>query len=140
MALNSALKILALSLALGLSACAEDDEILPPSTGTSPTSTDTFSETLTPNGADTYPFSVAAFGTVVATITKLEPNNAVVVGLSLGTWNGAACTVVTSNDKAVQGTNVSAQASGAGRLCVRIFDAAGTLPEPTTYELTVVHP
>src|SRR5688500_3962930 len=113
MALKSALKIFALSLALGLSACA-DDEVLPPSTGPSPTSTDTFSGTLTPNGADTEPFSVAAFGDVIATITKLEPDNTVVVGLSLGTWNGAACTVVVSNDKAVQGTNVSAQASGAG--------------------------
>jgi hypothetical protein len=140
MALKSALKICLFSLALGLSACAEDDEILPPSTGNSPTTTDTFSGTLTPNGADTEPFSVAAFGNVVATITKLEPDTTVVVGLSLGTWNGSACTVVTANDKAVQGTIVSAQASGAGRLCVRIFDAAGTLPEPTTYELTVVHP
>jgi hypothetical protein len=139
MHLKSALKMFALSLVLGLSACAED-EILPPSTGTSPTSTDTFSGTLTPNGAGTEPFSVAAFGSVVATITKLEPDATVVVGLSLGTWNGAACAVVVSNDKASQGTNVSAQASGAGRLCVRIFDAAGTLPEPTTYELTVVHP
>jgi hypothetical protein len=119
-------------------ACTSDDPITP--TPQPATVTETFADTLTPNGARPHPFSTAAAGSVGATITKLEPDATVRVGISLGTWNGTVCSTVVSNDNATQATVITASASAAGRLCVRIYDAAGTLVEPTTYEITVVHP
>ena len=80
-----------------------------------------------------------ASGDVRAAITKLEPDATVIVGLSIGTWNGAACQTVISNDNATQGTAVVGTADRQGRLCVRIYDAAGTLAAPTTYEINVTH-
>jgi hypothetical protein len=82
---------------------------------------------------------VTASGTVTATLTKLEPDATVRVGLSIGTWNGATCQTIISNDSATQGTSVVGSADRAGRLCVRIYDAVGTLAEPTTYEIIVSH-
>jgi hypothetical protein len=128
-----------LTLLAAGAACTRDD--LAPTTPTTPaTQSETFTGTLTPNGARTEPFSVATSGPVTATLTKVEPDATVVVGLSLGTWDGAACTAVKSNDKAKQGTAITLSASGAGRVCVRVYDAGGTLTEPVTYAVTVVHP
>jgi hypothetical protein len=123
-------------LALGAGACSGEDDPLP----TTPTPTpvvETFTGTLTRNGGVTEPFSVTTSGDVRAAIAKLEPDPTVVVGLSIGTWNGATCQTVISNDKATQGTAVVGTADRQGRLCVRIYDAAGTLPSPTTYEINV---
>ena len=125
-------------LALGAGACTGDDDPAP----TTPTPTpivDTFTGTLTRNGAHTEAFSVTASGDVRAAIARLEPDATVIVGLSIGTWNGAACQTVISNDNATQGTAVIGTADRQGRLCVRIYDVAGTLPGPTNYELTVTH-
>jgi len=35
---------------------------------------------------------------------------------------------------------VTGAADREGRLCVRVYDADGTLPQPTDFQLTVVHP
>ena len=75
-------------------------------------------------------------------IARLEPGRRpVTIGLSLGTWNGAACQTVISNDSrdGEHGQSIGA-VDRAGRLCVRAYDAAGTLPQATNYELTVVRP
>lgn len=129
-----------LALVLGAAACtSDDDDIVTPTPNPNPV-VDTFTGTLTPNGADTYPFSVSAAGSVRASIAVLDPDPTAIVGLSIGTWNGAACQTVIANDAATQSTAVLGTADRAGRLCVRIYDAAGTLPVPTNYELTVVHP
>jgi hypothetical protein len=69
----------------------------------------------------------------------VAPDSAIVMGLSLGTWNGAACQIVLANDNATQGTVVTALASSLGSFCVRVYDV-GRLVEPTSYELQVVHP
>ena len=126
-------------LALALSACGEDDET--PTSPTAPTMfTATFTGTLTRNGAQTHTFSSQASGTVTATLTSLAPDSSVRVGLALGTWNGAVCQVVLPNDSAAVSTVVTGGVSALGSLCVRIFDAAGTLPQPTVYEIVVMHP
>lgn len=137
---TSLLELLTLSVFIAAAACTSDDNLTAPTTTTPATQTETFTGTLTPNGARTEPFSVTTSGSVSATLTKVEPDATVVIGLSLGTWDGTACTAVKSNDKATQGTAITLSASGAGRVCVRVYDAGGTLTEPTTYEVTVVHP
>jgi hypothetical protein len=125
-------------LALGAGACTGDDDPLP-STPTPTPVVDTFTGTLMRNGAETNAFSANASGDVRAAITKLEPDATVIVGLSIGTWNGAACQTVISNDNATQGTAVVGTADRQGRLCVRIYDATGRLTEPTTWEINVTH-
>ena len=129
-----------LALALVQTACSEDiNPSIPSDIGGNPV-TETFTGTLTLNGADTRPFSVARSGSVTATISSLAPDATVRMGLSLGTWNGSACSTVISNDSATVGTQVIGAADREGRLCVRVYDADGTLPQPTDFELTVVHP
>lgn len=98
-----------------------------------------FSGTLTPNSGRTHTFTTPSSGSVTATLTEFGPDEALKVGLSLGTWNGSACQIVIANDQAAKGTTVRGSASSAGILCVRIYDV-GTLTEPATYNLLVVHP
>ncbi len=110
-------------------------------TETVTTVTDTFTGTLTRNGATSHPFPVvsAAGGDVTASLKALSPDGAAVVGMSLGTWNGTACQAVLSNDRATVASALLGRATSAGTLCVRIFDV-GTLTEPQDYEVEVVHP
>jgi hypothetical protein len=132
---------LALAAALAAAACTDDDDIPTEPTDPTPTTvTETFAGSISTNGARTEPFTVNAGGTVQAVLSKVEPDAAVVVGLSLGTWNGTSCQVVLANDQATQGSLLTATVSAAGRLCVRVYDAAGTLGGPITYEISLVHP
>ena len=128
-----------LAFALVQAACSESINPSLPSDPGNPV-TETFTGTLTLNGADTHPFSVGRSGSVSAAIASLAPDATVRIGLSLGTWNGASCSTVIANDSATVGTTVTGAADREGRLCVRVYDADGTLPQPTNFELTVVHP
>jgi hypothetical protein len=134
---------LVVAIACALWACDNQTTTSPtnPSTPATPTTTtETFEGTLAPNGARTFSFTVGAAGTVTATLTTLQPDPAAAVGLALGTWNGTTCQIVLANDNAVQGTTVTGAVSSAGSLCVRIYDAAGTLAGTVSFVVTVVHP
>ena len=109
-----------------------------PTTPTTATVTDTFSGTLSRNGASSYAFSVSAAGFVYATLTSVA-DSTTAVGLSLGTWTGTSCTVILSNDQAVQGTTVTGSVTGLGTLCARVYDV-GKVASPLDYQITVVHP
>lgn len=130
------------ALALSAGACGNSTSSSTTTTTTSPTTsttvTDTFSGTLTRNGASSFAFSVSARGVILATLTSLADSTAV-VGLSLGTWSGSSCTVVLSNDQAVQGASITGAASGVGTLCARVYDV-GKSTTPLDYQITVVHP
>lgn len=103
------------------------------------TLTDTFTGEVNRNGARTHSFLAEASGTVTATLTTLAPETIPAIGLSLGTWNGAACQIVIANDNAVQGTIVIGAASSAGNLCIRVYDI-GKIDTLASYQVTVVHP
>lgn len=109
---------------------------------TEPTAPDSvivnFSGTLMVNGAETHPFSVARAGGVSVILTDVTPNG-VVVGLTLGTWNGSTCIAVFSSDRANEGERLLGAASSAGNLCVRVHDTVG-LTEAITYIIQVEHP
>ncbi len=121
-------------------AAACGDDATTPTTPTPPvTVTETFSGTVTRNGAATHTFATQASGSVTATLTTLGPDSALVVGLSLGTFNGSACQLVITKDDATQGTVVTGGVSTLGNLCVRIYDV-GNITDPITYDITVVHP
>lgn len=125
--------------ALAAAACGDDNDSPTGPTAPAPTvKTETFEGILTRNGATTHTFS-SDLGRVGAQLTSLTPDSAAVVGLSLGTWNGVTCQVTITNDRATQGSTAIGQASGTGNLCVRVFDAAGTVAEPLSYLVTVEH-
>lgn len=128
--------------ALGLSAC--DDET--PTTPTTPQNpvTETFTGSVTQNGAQTHSFSTASSGAVTATLKEVKPDNALIIGFSLGNWNATAgsCLIVLDNSAATGGgPSLTGTMTGVGTLCVRVYDvgniSAGT---PITYTVEVVHP
>jgi hypothetical protein len=111
-----------------------------PTAPTEPTpvlTTETFSGTITVNGAQTHPFAVSRAGTVSAQIKTLS-DETVVIGISLGTWNGAACQIVIANDAAVLGNAVTGTAQSTGQFCVRLYDV-GRLTAGVNYSVEVSH-
>jgi hypothetical protein len=102
--------------------------------------TETFSGTLTVNGAQTHFVFLTATGTVTATLTSLGDNPPSQVGFSLGTLSGTSCTTVLHNDAAAVGNVLTGSVQTlAGSLCARIYDT-GALTEPVDYTFTVSHP
>jgi hypothetical protein len=134
----SRFKLAALTaVVLSAAACQSTNTVVAP-TPVPEIVTDTFDGTLTRNGATTFPFNVSSSGTVYATLTSVSDSTAV-IGLSLGTWNGASCSIVLANDQATQGTALAGASTGIGRLCARVYDV-GTVVDPLDYQVTVVHP
>jgi hypothetical protein len=133
---TSGLRWLAILL-FAASAAACEDDVLPPSTIERVPVTETFAGTLTPNDAETFPFASQS-GIVTATLLNLAPDSTIMLGLSLGTWNGLTCAIVLANDKATQGVAITGTVNSIGNLCVRVYDV-GALVEPLTYEVRVVH-
>jgi hypothetical protein len=131
---------------LGLAAaCGSSDTTIPTGPSTNPTPiTVTFSGTLTRNSAYTHPFAVTDAGDVsvflIASADTRDPgNNAIPLGVSLGTWNGAACAIVIANDNVAPGSSISGRATAAGNLCVRVYDVGFVPASSTTYELLIDH-
>ena len=102
--------------------------------------TETYTGTLTVNGAVTHNVFTLATGAVSATLTSLGDNPPEKVGFSMGTLAGATCSVVLHNDNAVVTTNlVGTVTTLQGSLCVRVHDV-GALTAPVSYTFTVSHP
>src|SRR5262245_3292457 len=133
-----ALIVLLTFAAAGCSDDIQTEPTTPPTIITEPP----FVGTITTNGAITNPFTATTFGAVVVTLVALDPNPdaTVRVGLSLGTWNGQACQMILSNDNAGVGAVITGQISSAAALCARIYDARGSLTEPTAFEIRITHP
>ncbi len=131
--------VLVLSLALAGAGCDPKTTTTPttPTVPTAPT-TESFTGTITVNGAVTFSF-ISLAGYVTATIKTLTPDTDLKIGLALGTWNGVTCQVVLANDAAGQAISVTGAVASASALCVRIYDV-GTLTQPNSFEITVVHP
>lgn len=132
--------LVAAALAASAAACDSGEAPTTPTTPTpAPTVTETFTGSITVNGAMTFPFSVAGSGTVTAALTTVGPDSGVSVSLSLGTWNGSLCQIVLANDSAIQGTVVTGSVGAAGTLCTRVQDV-GKMVQPLTFQITVIHP
>ena len=130
--------LFAIVLAFGLAAC---DEAPTTTTPTSDPTKDIFSDVLEPNGARTHPFTTARSGDVIATLTALDPDATVVIGVALGTLSGSGtCQILLSRDAATVNSVVTGAVTSATSLCLRVYDAAGALTAPTTYTVQVLHP
>jgi hypothetical protein len=119
--------------------CGGNDQPNTPTTPTPVAVTETFSGTLNPNGGRTHEFVVQQAGTVSVKLTALAPDDTVIVGISLGTWNGAVCQVILPNDKAALNTTVTGTAQNTGLFCARVYDATGALTASTDYSIDVTH-
>lgn len=138
---------LTVALAIGLAGCDNIDES--PFTPPPPNFiTTTLAGSVALRGAETKTFDVAPTGqsqTVTATLTAVtrqdeeEPEEPIVLGMALGTWNGAICQIVLVNDNAFAGTTIVGSVNGFGTLCVRVYDV-GRLDVPINYSIAVVHP
>ena len=134
------LRALVLSAAIGAAGCEGEINNFP--TTPDPVHvTDTFTGTLTVNGAQTHNVFTGATGLVTATITSLGETAPEKVGFSMGTLSSVGtCTVVVHNDNAVVTTALTGTVANLnGTLCVRIFDV-GTMTGPVDYIFTVSHP
>jgi hypothetical protein len=129
---------------LTMGACS-NDTLSSLTTPTNPTIfTDTFTGTLSQNGSFTHTFTTVNLGAVTVTLVSLAPNSSQIVGLSLGVWNGSACSTSpqtggSSSDTATSGSSITLNASAAGSLCVRLYDV-GFITSPVLYTLQVTHP
>lgn len=134
--------ILLLAVIVAAGACDNGDTPTDPSDP--PTVTETFTGTLSRNGAQLHTFTAAARGTVRATLTSVTPTGSPVLGLSLGTWDATfeVCTVVLTNNAAIASSVLQGNIVGTTSLCVRIFDSTGNIPAgaPVSYTITVEKP
>jgi hypothetical protein len=118
-------------------ACGGDDDPITPTEPTPTAVTETFSGTVTRNGAITHAFIVERAGQTTAAITALTPSDAV-VGLSIGPLSVQACTQAVARENATMGTQIIGTAS-AGNFCVRVFDPNGSLTAAVDYTISVTH-
>jgi hypothetical protein len=138
--------VLLLALVAGVAGCNNNNNPTTPTTPTptttTATTTETFSGTLTLNGAITFPFTAGAGGTITATLTSESPDATLPIGLALGAWSGSTCAISIPNDAAVQSSAITGTVTAAAALCVRVYDAAGKVPaaQPVSFTVTVVHP
>jgi uncharacterized membrane protein (UPF0136 family) len=98
---------------------------------------ETFAESLNVNGARTHVFRVDTVGAVTARIATLSDPSAI-VGLSMGTWNGAACQILLANDAAAMNITLTGTAQSVGQFCARVYDV-GRLTATVDYSLEVSH-
>ena len=99
---------------------------------------ESFTGTITVNGAFSHSFTVDRAGQVTAQVTALAPDDTVTIGVALGTWNGIACQLIITNDAAKLSSVTIGTATGPGVLCVRMSDV-GQLSGATNYEVRVDH-
>ena len=130
---------LAAGLLVTVAACDSGSLTAPTQPGPSPTVTDTFTGTLSINGAMTYTFTSIGAGTLQATLKTVLPDSTIPVGFSVGIWNGTTCQITLANDNAFQGTVILGNVNGSGVLCTRVHDV-GKLVDAASFEITIVHP
>ena len=123
-----------LALVLTFSGC-DDDPTPPTAPSPPPMTTDTFSGMVNRNGAVTHTFTTQASGVATATLTALSPDSALVIGFSMGTWNGTVCQIVLADDRATQGTVVVGGVGTLQSFCMRIYDV-GNIVEGVVLENT----
>lgn len=143
-----------LTAALASPGCDDDNVTVP--TPTPPTTiSESVTGNLTPNSVRIHGLQVQAPGNITASYTSLvQPSTAVdadgdgqldlqtdlTLGLDIGTLVGANCQVVVSRVNVGLNTAVSATATAAGSICIRVYDSSASgLVGPVDYTVAVIH-
>ena len=132
---------LALAAAVLTSAACDSGEAATPiNPSPLPPVTDTFTGTLTINGASIFTFTSLGAGGMSATLKTLGLTDTTIpVGFGVGVWNGTTCQITLANENAFQGTVILGSINGVGVLCARVADV-GKLVESASFEIIIVHP
>ena len=102
--------------------------------------TETFTGTVTLNGAINHSFGVSGPGPTTAEITAIDPAGSF-IGFQMGTWSGVVCTAILSNEAGTLASVLSGVTQSPASLCVQLHDPNGILVDKTvTYSVTVKHP
>jgi hypothetical protein len=125
-----------LGLTLFAAACA--DPVAPAApTPVVPTITEAFSDTLIQLGSNTHQFTVQQVGGLKVSLSDVNPPAAVV--FAVGKQSLVACTPISQLKYEPGATaELSGTATTTGQFCVMVYDG-GTLAEPVTYKVTVLH-
>jgi hypothetical protein len=99
--------------------------------------TDTFSGTLIPGQRVVHPYVVKAAGQVTTTLSALSGSS--VIGIGIGTWDGATCTVGTHAENVTAGGFFLTDVPISQNLCTLVYDVGG-ITTTATYTVTVSHP
>jgi hypothetical protein len=131
-------RIFLVVLTLGLLAPACADPVAPPAPSpVAPTITETFNDTLLQLGTNTHLFTVNQIGGLKVTLADIAPDATVSFGI--GTQSLVGCSIIQQLKRDPGGANqLSGTATTTGQFCVMVFDS-GTLVEPVTYTVTVLH-
>jgi hypothetical protein len=97
-----------------------------------------FSGTLTVNGGVTHRFTTRGSGDINVTLKTLTPVT-IAVGLSLGVWTGASCSLTIVEANALPNSKLTGNATASGEFCTRVADDLGRLTDPVTYDIEVTH-
>jgi hypothetical protein len=126
--------------ALAFSACGSSSTS--PSTTPSPVrTTDTFTGTLTPRGANYHLFTMQAPGQVDITLTKTDPLATIIIGFGITQTSAGQCipVLLSFNNTAQAGAVISGTTTDIGPYCVAVYDV-GNVADSTNYTVTVTHP
>ena len=100
--------------------------------------TEEFSGTLEVQSSRVHPFPVAARSTITVTLVTVGPLNSLSIGLGVGTWDGAACTLIAGDNNAREAAALNGTVEP-GNYCAAIYDN-GNLTTPITYVVRVQRP
>ena len=112
--------------------------VLLPVAAAATSTTETFSSNLTPKGSAARTFTVAASGTVTATLQSLGAAADVSLALGVANVSTQLCTptaVVTGQS----GTQISLPADPS-TYCVKIFDRGNLTASTTSFTINIIHP
>lgn len=124
---------------LGLSACGSSaDNPVAPTPLAAANVTEDFSGTIAVSGSQVHPFPVPARSTISVTLVAIGPLPTLSVGLGVGTWDGASCTLIGVDNNARQASVLSGTVDPAN-FCAAVFDN-GNLTAPITYTVRVQRP
>ena len=120
-------------LAVTLTSCGDSTPASPSPVLT----TDTFTGTLVPGQKVVHPYAVKAAGQVTTTLATLS--GASVIGIGIGTWDGATCTVGSHAENVAGGGFFLTDVPIPQNLCTLVYDV-GSITTTATYTVTVSHP
>ena len=123
-------------VAASLAACNQG-----PTEPTQSSITETFEGTLQPGESTQFRFTVGERGTVsVIMMNSFQPDTSLQVGLGMavGSWDGATCTLLVKNDNSVLGTVIAGSALE-GEYCLSIYDSGNIGEFSVTYTVEVRH-
>jgi hypothetical protein len=103
--------------------------------------TETFTGSVDPLGADFHPFAVAQNGEVDVTLTAAGPPATIQMVVGVGQPSGTSCAILT-NGATLTAAGTAPQLTGSlppGSYCVQVSDNGNAL-STITYTVTVAHP